>query len=361
MLLSSYFTIMKTNYFLISVLLLNTTVCNSQSFQQFINKLEQTDVSRRQSIADSFISVCKQFPFIENDSLVHWIYLGNVGSVAVAGDGNNWNPSKNQFTRISTTNLWYLTEQFEPDARLDYKYVIDSTNWILDPLNPKIVMSGFGANSELSMPLYVQPPEIEYYPAIPHGSIFDTVMISNTLGNSRTVKVYLPADYSASKNDYPVILFHDGLDFLTLANTQNVLDYLIAKNSIEPIIGVFIPAVNREEEYAGSQMNAFTDFIVQDVMHWVDKKYRTRIIPAFRAVAGVSNGGNISLWMGITHPEQFGKIGAYSSNVIEPISDSLLTRNFSGLDFYIDIGKYDIPVLIPMAFNLRDILQQKGS
>ena len=100
-------------------------------------------------------------PFIE-DSTANFIYLGTPNSVSVPGDFNGWSTSAWPMTHLSQTNFWYRSENFELDARLDYKFVMNGSNWILDPENPNICQGGFGPNSELSMPLYVQPWEINY-------------------------------------------------------------------------------------------------------------------------------------------------------------------------------------------------------
>ena len=54
--------------------------------------------------------------------------------------------------------FFYKELSFESTARLDYKFVVGSS-WILDPRNPNKVKGGFGDNSELAMPQFVQPSE----------------------------------------------------------------------------------------------------------------------------------------------------------------------------------------------------------
>jgi enterochelin esterase family protein len=95
-------------------------------------------------------------------------------------------------------------------------------------------------------------------------------------------------------------------------------------------------------------------------MGWVDSKYRTLSDPQFRAMAGASDGGNISLWIGMNHPEAFGKIAAYSSNVISQISSTFQNGPLLDLDIYLDIGTYDLSVLIPLVHDFRFILETKG-
>ncbi|MBC6947083.1 T9SS C-terminal target domain-containing protein [candidate division KSB1 bacterium] len=210
------------------------------------------------------------------------------------------------------------------------------------------------------MPEYVPPPEIQFYAGIPHGSLRDTSFFSINLNNSRTIRVYTPPDYAASSERYPVVLFHDGLEFISLAQANNVIDYLISQNRIAPIIAVFVPPVNRREEYATNLQHAFTAFIATEVMPWVDQRYRTRTDPASRAVLGSSDGGNISLWLGYAHPEIFGNIAALSSNVENNISTGFQNSPKLNLKFYLDMGTYDIAVLLTRMNNFLPILQAKG-
>lgn len=297
-------------------------------------------------------------PYIEGMKC-NFIYRGIGTNVYLAGDMNGWSASSDKLQKLSTTNLFYATKTYELDSRLDYKFVRDGT-WILDPENPKTVSGGFGPNSELAMPNYVQPLEIKYYSDIPHGTLKDTTFFSTYLGNSRTVRVYLPPNYSASTDSFPMILFHDGLEYVSLASSHNVMDYLISRNEIEPIIAVFVPPVNRTSEYSESSMGTFTNFIVNEVIPYIDSRYRTKRTPGSRATAGASNGGNISLWLAYSHPEIFGNVAAHSSNVITSISQGFQNSPKLNLKVYLDIGKYDIAMLIPLVRNLRSILESKN-
>lgn len=330
-----------------------------QSFAQLINRLNALPEAQRQSVADSFMNAGHSFPFTENDTLVHFVYNAAAQSVAMAGDATGWNPDK-YLTRISGCNFWYYSTSYEADARLDYKFVVNSNNWILDPKNPFTCSGGFGPNSELRMPAYSFPPEISYYSNIPHGLISDSIFQSSYLGNSRHVRVYLPPGYPSGSTAYPVILFHDGLEYISLCNANNILDYLIAHQMIVPVIAVFVPPVDRTAEYAGNKIDNFTDFITQELMPAIDAKYKTSTDPSKRATVGASNGGNISLYIGMKHPEQFGKIAAQSSNVQTTVSSTFSSGTKLNLALYLDIGTYDIAALIPMVHGFRDILQAKG-
>ncbi len=331
----------------------------AQTFQDFINRVNATPEAERTAIADSFMAAVPSFPLIEQNVNVVFLYRGNGGSVTVPGDANGWTASAFPMTRLSTTNLWYHTRTFESSARLDYKFVVDG-NWILDPRNPFTVSGGFGPNSELRMPAYIPAPEIQYYPAIAHGTLRDTVFYSTNLGNSRTIRIYTPPNYESSSDSFGVILFHDGLEYVTLAQTNNVIDYLISQNRIKPVIAVFVPPVNRTAEYRTNQQPQFTNFIVNEIMPYLDARYRTRRNPASRATLGASDGGNIALWLAYTHSEVFGNVAAQSSNIQSSISSGFQNSPRLNLKFYMDLGTYDIAQLIPLVRNFIPILQNKG-
>jgi len=343
-------------------LFIYTTVSYSQTnFQQFVNAVNSAaNDSVKNKLVDSFIVHARTvgIPYIEGNT-ANFLLRASATNVYLSGDMNGWASSSDKLQRLSTTNLFYLSKNYEPDARLDYKFIRDGT-WILDPENPKTCSGGFGPNSELAMPNYIQPPEIKYYSDIPHGTLKDTTFFSTNLGNSRTVRVYLPPNYSATSDSFPMILFHDGLEYQSLASAHNILDYLISQNQIEPVIAVFVPPVNRTPEYAGNQMNAFTNFIVNELLPYIDSRYRTKQSPKYRATAGASNGGNIALWLGYQKPDVFGNVAAQSSNVISSISNGLQNSQKLNLKFYLDIGTYDISQLIPMVRNLKTILDNKG-
>jgi enterochelin esterase-like enzyme len=342
------------------LILIACTSATAQSVQDFVTRLSVLPEAQRQAVVDSFFTVSRTYPVADNDTTVFFVYQGGVAGATVPGDANNWDPSAFPMTRVTGTNFWYSKKIFELDARLDYKFVVNGGTWILDPKNPLTVTGGMGQNSELRMPKYVSAPEILYYPTIPHGTLHDTTYTSAALGNSRAVRVYTPPGYESSRDSFPVILFHDGLEYVTLAQTDNIIDYLIWKGRIPPIVAVFVPPVNRTPEYVSTQIDQFSAFIVNELMPSIDARYRTRRDPASRAVLGASNGGNISLWLGYNYPGAFGNVGAQSSYILPSLSDGFRNSAKLKLKLYLDLGTYDIPLLIPMVRGFVPILQSKG-
>ncbi|MBC8277075.1 MAG: hypothetical protein H8E46_02510, partial [FCB group bacterium] len=131
------------------ILALSSEYSVGQTFLDFINQLNSLPDSLRPAVVDSFMNANDEYPMIEFDTLAHFIYNSGTSSVTVPGDFNGWNPNSDYMTLITGTEFHYKTKTFESDARLDYKFVVSGSNWILDPLNPHTCYGGYGPNSEL--------------------------------------------------------------------------------------------------------------------------------------------------------------------------------------------------------------------
>ena len=303
--------------YLFVLLFFITSVVNAQSqFQQFIDHVNSLgDPVTKQAAVDSFMTYARTqgIPFIE-DSTENFIYLGNQNSVSVPGDFNGWSTSAWPMMQLSQTNFWYRSENFELDARLDYKFVINGSNWILDPENPNICEGGFGPNSELSMPLYVQPWEINYNPNIVHGTVVIKTFYSTTVGTNYQLSIYLPPGHdSLAALTYPTVYFQDGSEYISLGRAVNVIDNLLDSSKIQNVIAVFVKPNNREEEYAGPLRNQYRLFFVNELVPYIDSLYKTKSDPKERLVLGASYGGNISALISYNHAEVFGLCGLHSA------------------------------------------------
>ena len=306
---------MKKSFY--CLLFLFSSIIYSQSqFQQFINQVNSlSTVQQKTAAVDSFMTYARTvgIPFIE-DSTANFIYLGNYSTVSAAGDFNNWSVTVWPLTRLPQTNFWYRSQTFEMDARLDYKFVLNGSSWILDPENPLTCSGGFGPNSELAMPAYVQPWEIQYNPNILHGTVLTKSIYSTNTSVTYQLNIYLPPGYDTSSSlTYPTAYFQDGGEYISLASAVKVIDNLIDSNKIKPLIGVFVTPNNRNEEYAYSKRNQYRLFFVNELVPYVDNNYKTIESPASRLVLGDSFGGNISALISYNHPEVFGLCGLHSA------------------------------------------------
>jgi enterochelin esterase family protein len=295
-----------TNLFTVSVLA-------QSNFQNFLNRVNSiTDSTAKAAVIDSFMNYARTegIPYIE-DNTANFIYRGTASIVNVAGDFNGWNPSSTSMTNLYETNFFYYSKNFEMNARLDYKFVTNGGTWILDPENLNKVAGGFGPNSELAMPEFIQPWEIKYKSGINHGSVVYRTIYSNSVSSNYQLQIYLPYGYDTLKS-YPTVYFHDGAEYVSLGSAVNVIDNLIDSGKIEDVIAVFVTPNNRNEEYAGSKRNEYRLFFVNELVPYIDNNYKTIQNTQKRLVLGDSFGGNISALISYNHPDVFGNCGLHS-------------------------------------------------
>lgn len=329
-------------------------------FRKLYDSVTAAPYSMQKAIVDSFLAHHTKMPLIEQDSICQFIYRGSVSSVSMAGDANYWDMNASPMHKLLSTNLWYYSAVYPPDARLEYKFVVNGSTWTIDPLNPRIAPGEY-QNSDLIMPAYRFPPELKYYADIPHGVLHDTVITSNKLGNTRKIWVYTPPLYYDSPEvRYALALFHDGGGWVNSANVQNSLDYLINKDYIRPLIAVFVPPVQRHEEYIGDKQENFIGFISEELMPYIDRRYRTEAGSEHRATLGISNSGNIAMLIALRLPGMFTKGASFSGYITPSTLWEFEDYSPSILKLYVDAGTYDLSGFCDLSKSFCQILHNSG-
>jgi enterochelin esterase-like enzyme len=331
------------------------------SFSELLAYADDLDSAELANLVTAYLDTLSKVPSIENGTDAYFLYVGSASSVAVAGDFNGWNPSGSSFSQFEDFDLWYKKISFESNARVDYKLVLNGSNWILDPKNPNRIAGGFGANSELAMPAYFQPLEIEKRNGIETGTVSQLSLASTNTGKTYTIHVYTPSGYNED-SQYPVAYFQDGAEYLSLASTANVFDNLIADAEIEPLIGVFVVPTDRNVEYAFEDRFKYTDFFVQELVPYIDSNYGTEALANRRAVIGDSYGGNISAIIAFSNPEVFGNCGIHSG-AFQPNDFHTNGIVMDGVKKDIKVvsiwGTYEGSSLPPNMRKVRDYLIEK--
>ena len=314
----------------------NTFIDSALSIQDSVLRVAYVDsvLSAKQ---DSSTSV----PFVEDDT-AYFMYYDEADEVFIAGDFNGWSPDW-QMNHMEYTNYFYYGHYFEPTARLDYKLVVDGS-WILDPWNPNQVSGGFGPNSELAMPDYVQPWEIESYSETAKGTIESFTLNSPELSKNFSIQVYLPPGYDTTGASwYPVAYVHDGQEYISLGSMNNVIDNLIDSNKIDPVIGVFIRPGNRNDEYAFDDRFDYAEFVAKTVVNHIDENYFTIPDSSLRLTMGASFGGNISGLISHTYPEVFANSGWHSPALWPNDGEvaELYLEEVKDVKIYFNVGTYE--------------------
>jgi enterochelin esterase family protein len=160
---------------------------------------------------------------------------------------------------------------------------------------------------------------------IPHGTVKPHPYKSKSLGTDRRVMVYTPPGYEQSATRYPVLYLLHGAGSDETSWTQRgqahvILDNLIADGKLKPLIvvmpfGLAAPrAAGQRGDAAENKMQreGFAKDFLEDVIPIIDASYRVYADREHRAIAGLSLGGGQALAIGLTHPELFSRVAAFS-------------------------------------------------
>lgn len=152
--------------------------------------------------------------------------------------------------------------------------------------------------------------------------------LQNTGGEdpNRKVSVYLPPNYDASTQRYPVIYYLHG--FMGKDNIfpqmQKILDEGIARQKIKPFIFVQADQYTLYEGsfYSNSSLTGnWDEFESKELVEYMDKNFRTLANRESRGIAGHSMGGYGAFKIGMLHPEVFSSIYALSPGLLAMVKE----------------------------------------
>jgi len=216
--------------------------------------------------------------------------------------------SSQSFRRVAGTDLWYLSLEAPRGSRIEYKLEVETrgmTRLIRDPLNSRTANDPYGANSVCYAAGYHVPDWTKRDPEAREGRIEEISVAAPALGGSRDVAVYLPARLRSTRR-YPLMICFDGADYLRFAKMKTVLDNLIHRYEISPMIVAFTQSPDRMTEYAADPRHA--RFVVEDLVPQLEDRYPTRGRPHDRGLMGASLGAVASFHAAWLHPGVFGNL-----------------------------------------------------
>ncbi|HEX2705786.1 MAG TPA: alpha/beta hydrolase-fold protein, partial [Candidatus Lustribacter sp.] len=149
--------------------------------------------------------------------------------------------------RLAGTDLWFGTIELPALSRVEYQVEIvraGQVERVNDPLNPRVAHSPFGPSSVCAAEGYAVPDWAQPDPEARPGELIDLTVASRALRRDHPVRVYLPARFQGSVR-YPLLVVHDGTDYLEYASAKPVLDNLIHRLDVAPLVVAFIPPGDR--------------------------------------------------------------------------------------------------------------------
>ncbi|MHB8680854.1 MAG: alpha/beta hydrolase [Acidimicrobiales bacterium] len=154
------------------------------------------------------------------------------------------------------------------------------------------------------------------------------VLVGNPLGDpvERPLWVYLPPGYDTGERRYPVVYVLQGYNsHVAMWGNRRAFelpypesaDELFASGAAAPCIVVFVDAWTA---YGGSQFvdspgtGKYHSYFCDEVVPFVDGRYRTMADPAHRGVQGHSSGGFGALVSAMLRPDLFGALASHAGD-----------------------------------------------
>ena len=201
----------------------------------------------------------------------------------------------------------------------------------------------------------------------PGSRIEKITFYSPSLGIQKSFNIYLPEGYDHSEKRYPVLYLFRGHEdeWKDRGNIKEIADDLVSrrlmgemiivlpgltfgKNFVGFPVDLINPDLSEEKTEIGS--GRFEDFIVKDLIPYVDQHYRTIAARSARAADGYSAGAFSSIFLALRHPDLFCSVGSYDGNL------GYLDFNDPNKPGVLDDSIYMyIPVFDPYFGNPRDM------
>ena len=225
-------------------------------------------------------------------------------------------------------------------------------------------------------------------------SLIEKTIESAALGKAMKLTVYCPKGYEGT--DFPVLYFLHGRTgnetFFRQLGIDKTADALISAGKIRPMI-IVCPnmdnsrGINSSETY--KEVNGkygivhkgrYEDYLVREVIPYIDSTFNTVKDRAARFIGGVSAGGYTALNIGFRHQDLFSKIGGHMPAVDLSYEDEdecyfedeamwkkydpiTIAQNstFSDVKIFLDDGKDDEGEFYRACEKLYSVLRQKGA
>jgi len=178
------------------------------------------------------------------------------------------------------------------------------------------------------------------------GTVLDCQIHSDALSAGgekpeRTLSLYFPEEYESSNKPYPVLyLIHgangNNMTFLgkgywgsmSDANVSQIMDKLIKDGSMKPLIVACIDVrrswfTRWDEKEKCITIAPYEKYLLEDIISFVDSKYRTIRDRSSRAICGHSQGGYDSLLMSLLHPDVFSIAGGLAADTNGSMTEDL--------------------------------------
>ena len=162
---------------------------------------------------------------------------------------------------------------------------------------------------------------------VPHGEISEIYFPSKSTDTSRRAFVYTPPNYEKDLNKrYPVLYLQHGwgeneYGWPNQGKVNLIMDNLIASGKAKPFIIVMTYGMTNEVKIGGLRnfdIKPFQTVLLDELIPYIDKNFRTLSDQSNRAMAGLSMGGFETKLITLKNLDTFSSIGLFSGGSISP-------------------------------------------
>lgn len=225
-------------------------------------------------------------------------------------------PSRLPMRRIAATTLWYIALKVPDGSRINYQLEVrrgQDVERFNDPLNPKHSHSPFGAISVCFARGYTTPEWTFPDGNAPPGELTELVVDSRAMQRDCLVTMYLPAGFRRTES-YPLLVVHDGGQFLQYAAAKVVLDNLIHRGEIAEMVVALLHPKDRLVEYANSPEHA--RFLTHELLPKLEDEFPLVGNRSGRGLLGASFGAIAALSAAYRSPRMYGSLVLMSGSFV---------------------------------------------
>jgi enterochelin esterase-like enzyme len=225
-------------------------------------------------------------------------------------------PDRLPLRRLRGTDLWWVTLELPEGSRVEYQLEVrrgEHVERVNDPLNPHRSHSPVGSSSVCFAAGYASPEWTQPDPEARPGELVEASLPSRALRRDARVTLYLPARYRRT-TAYPLLVVHDGGDYLQYAAAKTVLDNLIHRLEVADLVAAFLHPGDRLVEYADSTAHA--RFVTGELLPHLERHHPLAAQPAGRCLMGASFGAVAALSTAYRHPRTYGSLLLQSGSFV---------------------------------------------
>ena len=175
-----------------------------------------------------------------------------------------------------------------------------------------------------------------------HGSIRHEYFYSEVTGQTESCLVYAPPGYDRDQLRLPVLYLQHGFgenegSWVWQGRIGWMMDNFLSEKKVMPMADGMMSEDGDPEKKINPSL--FTKFLTQDLMPYVEARYRVLTGRENCAVAGLSMGSMQAAMAAFSYPEKFAWIGLFSGFLrnyigVEEIADSHLMQAFADVETF---------------------------